>query len=151
MDTDSHAHASAPFSSSASDRDWTIREALRSGVDGLRRHWKVLLPASLLVTCLGEGVSWALTSAGELLGGTSQHALQFANGGFAVLLSLLLTAGFIRITLDTARGRTPSLRSFVSSAGSVLGLLAVYLLTTMAPPPRWPRTPRIASPIPGPR
>lgn len=108
--------------------DWTIREALGNGFDGLRRHAKVLLPAALITTGLGQGVSWALAAAAGQFEGPTHHALMFSHHGSSILISALLTAGFIRIALDTARGRTPTLRSFISSAGSVLGLISVYFL-----------------------
>ena len=54
--------ASSAFSPSHS---WEIKEALGNGIEGLRRHWKVLLPATFIVSFLGEGLSWALTSAGD--------------------------------------------------------------------------------------
>ena len=112
--------------------DWTIREALGNGLDGLRRHAKVLLAGALITTGLGQGVSWGLSTAAGQFEGPAHQALMFSHAGSSVLLSALLTAGFIRITLDTARGRTPSLRSFVSSAGSMLGLISVYLLMGVA-------------------
>ena len=107
---------------------WEIGEAMSTGVEGLRTHWRVLVPAMLVVSFLTEGLSLAMNSAGESLGGTAEGTLALASTGISLVLGAVLSAGMMQITLDTARGQKPRLASLVERADRALPLIGAYLL-----------------------
>lgn len=123
-------HADSP-SSARAPGSWEIAEALSVGVKGLREHWRVLIPATLIVGFLTEGLSLALNEAGAALGGAAQGALAFASVGTSLVLGAILSAGMLQISLDTARGTKPRLASLLERADRALPLIAAYILTCL--------------------
>lgn len=111
---------------------WEIGGVLSAGWRALKSHWPVLVFAPIVVQVINQASSYAVTSAGAVLGGDAMLALTFANAALGVVLGAFFGVGTTRIFLAAARGESPDFGLLFSGADRFLPMLGTQILLGFA-------------------